>query len=139
MPHTKYGARSTVQHSLGDCSKITIAVNEDIDADSGRIALGDVLSDKPVKDIKTLDYRGQGHGPKREHGGEEDSTLLSATMKSPMPPLALPGKDTCPTPRNLGRNGTSKTECTDAVAWLFSRCCTKSGMKLVTVPQLETI
>ena len=38
-----------------------------------------------------LRHRGQGHGPRREHKGEEDSTLLiDATMKSPMPPLALP-------------------------------------------------
>jgi 4-hydroxy-3-polyprenylbenzoate decarboxylase len=35
-----------------------------------------------------------GHGPKREHGNDEDGTLLiDATMKSPMPPLALPGKE----------------------------------------------
>jgi hypothetical protein len=44
-----------------------------------------------VADVETLRHRGQGHGPKREHGGEEDSTLLiDATMKEDMPPLALP-------------------------------------------------
>ena len=33
-------------------------------------------------------------GIKREHAGEEDSTLLiDATMKAPMPPLALPGRE----------------------------------------------
>ena len=69
--------------------------NEDIDADNAD-ALFWAMSYRtnPIKDIKTVDYRGQGHGPKREHGGEEDSTLLiDATMKSPMPPLALPGKE----------------------------------------------
>jgi hypothetical protein len=39
-------------------------------------------------------HRGQGHGPKREHGGEEDATLLiDATMKGDMPPLALPKRE----------------------------------------------
>jgi hypothetical protein len=45
----------------------------------------------PIEDIATLGHRGQGHGPKREHDGEEDGTLLiDATMKEDMPPLALP-------------------------------------------------
>ena len=48
----------------------------------------------PVEDVETLRHRGQGHGPKREHGGEEDSTLLiDATMKGDMPPLALPKRE----------------------------------------------
>ena len=45
----------------------------------------------PIEDLQAIPHRGQGHGPKREHGGEEDSTLLmDATMKGDMPPLALP-------------------------------------------------
>jgi len=48
----------------------------------------------PLEDVQTLPHRGQGHGPKREHGSEEDSTLLiDATMKGDMPPLALPKKE----------------------------------------------
>ena len=88
----------------GDCSKITIAVNEDIDADNADALLWAIsYRTNPVKDIKTLDHRGQGHGPKREHGGEEDSTLLiNATMKSPMPPLALPERNTWPRARKSG-------------------------------------
>src|SRR3989441_562601 len=47
-----------------------------------------------LEDVRTLPHRGQGHGPKREHGQEEDSTLLmDATMKGDMPPLALPKKE----------------------------------------------
>ena len=78
----------------GDCSKICIAVNDDIDPDNADALLW-ALSYRanPVKDVRTVESRGQGHGPKREHGGEEDSTLLmDATMKSDMPPLALPKK-----------------------------------------------
>jgi hypothetical protein len=44
--------------------------------------------------VRTLDHRGQGHGPKREAEGEEDSTMLmDATMKGDMPPLALPTRE----------------------------------------------
>jgi 4-hydroxy-3-polyprenylbenzoate decarboxylase len=96
MPHSEvWRALYSAAFFKGDCSKITIAVNEDIDADNADALLWAMsYRTNPVKDIKTLDYRGQGHGPKREHGGEEDSTLLiNATMKSPMPPLALPGKE----------------------------------------------
>ena len=48
----------------------------------------------PVEDVQVLPHRGQGHGPKREHDQEEDSTLLmDATMKGDMPPLALPKQE----------------------------------------------
>ena len=80
----------------GDCGKICIAVNEDIDVDNADApAVGDGLShesDRGRADL--LPHRGQGHGPKREHDQEEDSTLLmDATMKGDMPPLALPKQE----------------------------------------------
>jgi len=83
-----YGAASF----KGDCSKICIAVNDDIDPDNADALLWALAyRSNPIEDVKTLAHRGQGHGPKREHGGEEDSSLLiDATMKSDMPPLALP-------------------------------------------------
>ena len=86
-----YGAASF----KGDCSKICIAVNDDIDADNADALLWAMAyRHNPVEDVVTMPHRGQGHGPKREHKGEEDSTLLiDATMKSPMPPLALPTRD----------------------------------------------
>lgn len=79
----------------GDCGKITIAVNDDIEADNADALLWAMAyRANPVEDVQTLAHRGQGHGPKRETHGEEDSTLLiDATMKSPMPPLALPKKE----------------------------------------------
>ncbi len=78
----------------GDCGKICIAVNDDIDPDNADALLWALAyRSNPVTDVRTVESRGQGHGPKREHGGEEDSTLLmDATMKSDMPPLALPKK-----------------------------------------------
>ena len=79
----------------GDCSKVCIAVNEDIDPDNADALLWAIAYRlNPVDDVITLAHRGQGHGPKREHTGEEDSTLLiDATMKSAMPPVALPTKE----------------------------------------------
>jgi UbiD family decarboxylase len=79
----------------GDCGKITIAVNDDIDPDNADAVLWAMAYRmNPVEDVRTLPHRGQGHGPKREHGGEEDSTLLiDATMKEDLPPLALPTRE----------------------------------------------
>jgi 3-polyprenyl-4-hydroxybenzoate decarboxylase len=79
----------------GDCSKICIAVDEDIDPDNADALLWAIAYRlNPTEDVQTLAHRGQGHGPKREHAGEEDSTLLiDATMKSPMPPVALPTQE----------------------------------------------
>ncbi|OGA03304.1 MAG: carboxylase [Betaproteobacteria bacterium RIFCSPLOWO2_02_64_14] len=79
----------------GDCGKICIAVNEDIEADNADALLWALAyRANPVEDVRTLPHRGQGHGPKREHDQEEDSTLLvDATMKSDMPPLALPKRE----------------------------------------------
>ncbi len=86
-----YGAASF----KGDCGKITIAINDDIDPDNADAILWALAyRHNPVDDVAVLPHRGQGHGPKREHGGEEDSTLLiDATMKGDMPPLALPAKE----------------------------------------------
>jgi 4-hydroxy-3-polyprenylbenzoate decarboxylase len=86
-----YGAASF----KGDCGKICIAVNPDIDPDNADAILWAMAyRHNPVEDVQVLPHRGQGHGPKREHAGEEDSTLLiDATMKSDMPPLALPARE----------------------------------------------
>lgn len=79
----------------GDCGKICMAVNEDIDPDNGDALLWALAyRANPKEDVQVVPHRGQGHGPKREHGGEEDSTLLmDLTMKSDMPPLALPKQE----------------------------------------------
>jgi len=79
----------------GDCGKICIAVNDDIDPDNANALLWAMAYRmNPVEDVRTLPHRGQGHGPKRESDDEEDSTLLvDATMKGDMPPLALPTQE----------------------------------------------
>jgi UbiD family decarboxylase len=79
----------------GDCGKICIAVNDDIDPDNADAILWAMAYRlDPVEDVRALPHRGQGHGPKREHDQEEDSTLLmDATMKGDLPPLALPKRE----------------------------------------------
>jgi 4-hydroxy-3-polyprenylbenzoate decarboxylase len=96
MPRTEvWRALRGAAFFKGDMGKITIAVTDDIDPDSGDALLWSMAYRmNPVEDVQALPHRGQGHGPKREHGSEEDSTLLiDATMKSDMPPLALPKKE----------------------------------------------
>ena len=57
----------------GDCGKICIAVNEDIDVDNADALLWAMAYRmNPVKDVQIVPHRGQGHGPKREHDQEED-------------------------------------------------------------------
>jgi 4-hydroxy-3-polyprenylbenzoate decarboxylase len=76
----------------GDCGKICVALSDDIDPDNADAVLWSMAYRmNPVEDVATLGHRSQGHGPKREHAGDEDGTLLvDATMKGDMPPLALP-------------------------------------------------
>jgi 4-hydroxy-3-polyprenylbenzoate decarboxylase len=93
MPRTEvWRALHGAAFFKGDCGKICIAVNEDIHPDNAdALFWAMAYRSNPVEDVQLVPHRGQGHGPKREHGGEEDSTLLiDATMKSDMPPLALP-------------------------------------------------
>ena len=96
VPRTEiWRALYGIAYFKGDCSKICIAVNQDIDADSPDALLWAMAyRHNPIEDVQVLAHRGQGHGPKREHAGEEDSTLLiDATMKSDMPPVALPRRE----------------------------------------------
>lgn len=80
-----------------DCGKIVIAVSEDVDPHNAdavfwslayRTRMGD--------DLLVVPHRSGGHGPKTDpkagpRGG--DATLLiDATLKSPMPPVALPAR-----------------------------------------------
>ena len=79
----------------GDCGKICVAVDDDIDPDNmDALWWAIAYRANPIEDVRVAEKRGQGHGPKREHSGEKDSTLLiDATMKAPMPPLALPKQE----------------------------------------------
>jgi 4-hydroxy-3-polyprenylbenzoate decarboxylase len=81
----------TLQAAIG---KFVIAINDDIDpenADAVFWAMG--YRCNPVEDIFVVPYREPGHAPRTEGLPElESSLLVDATLKYPMPPVALPTK-----------------------------------------------
>jgi UbiD family decarboxylase len=77
------------------CGKFVVAVNDDIDpqnADAVFWALA--YRSNPALDVQILPHRDRGHGPALERGnGEDASILIDATLKSDMPPIALPKRE----------------------------------------------
>jgi 4-hydroxy-3-polyprenylbenzoate decarboxylase len=74
------------------CGKIVIAVSQDIDpANADAIFWSLAYRSNPIEDVLIVPYKAGGHGPKSGSGGES-SMLIDATLKHPMPPLALPAK-----------------------------------------------
>jgi 4-hydroxy-3-polyprenylbenzoate decarboxylase len=75
--------------------KFVIAVDEDIEprnADAVFWAMS--YRCNPAADMSVVPYREPGHGPRTTDRPELDSALLiDATMKNPMPPLALPKRE----------------------------------------------
>jgi UbiD family decarboxylase len=76
-----------------DCGKIVIAVSDDIDpTNTDAVFWSLAYRSNPIEDVLIEPYRSAGHGPKS--GAREDSTMLiDATLKHPMPPLALPARE----------------------------------------------
>jgi UbiD family decarboxylase len=84
-----YGA-STLQ---AQCGKIVIAVSQDIDpSNADAIFWSLAYRSNPVEDVQIVPHRSGGHGPKSGGSGEDSTLLIDATLKHPMPPLALPAK-----------------------------------------------
>lgn len=75
--------------------KFVIAVDDDIDptnADAVFWAMS--YRCNPAEDTHIVPYRELGHGPRTEANPKPDSAMLiDATMKMPMPPLALPKRE----------------------------------------------
>lgn len=80
---------STLQ---AQCGKIVIAVTDDVDPrNADAVFWSMAYRSNPIEDLLVVPYRSRSHGPKSD--GPAGSTLLiDATAKSPMPPLALPGR-----------------------------------------------
>jgi 4-hydroxy-3-polyprenylbenzoate decarboxylase len=83
---------------FADCGKIVIAVSEDVDPGNTDAVLWSLAyRSNPSEDLHVQPYRSAGHGPK--HGpksgrrGADSTLLIDATMKHPMPPLALPARE----------------------------------------------
>jgi UbiD family decarboxylase len=82
----------TLQAVVG---KYVVAIDEDIDPDNAD-AIFWAMSYRcdPAKDTHVVPFREPGHGPGRSNDPPPDSALLiDATMKQPMPPLALPKRE----------------------------------------------
>jgi 4-hydroxy-3-polyprenylbenzoate decarboxylase len=76
-----------------DAGKIVVAVTEDIDPRNADAVLWSLAYRANMgEDLHVTPYRSGGHGPKTGRRGGDSTLLIDATLKSPMPPLALPAR-----------------------------------------------
>jgi 4-hydroxy-3-polyprenylbenzoate decarboxylase len=75
--------------------KFVIAVNEDIDPENAdAVFWAMAYRCNPIEDTHVVPYREMGHAPRMAGVPELESALLiDATLKNPMPPLALPKRE----------------------------------------------
>jgi UbiD family decarboxylase len=75
------------------CGKIVIAVSDDIDARNADAVFWSLAyRANMIDDVHVTPYRSGGHGPKSANKNAEGTLLIDATLKAPMPPLALPAE-----------------------------------------------
>jgi len=75
------------------CGKIVVAVSQDIDPSNADAVFWSLAyRANPVDDAQIVPYRSAGHGPKSGVDGPDSSLLIDATLKHPLPPLALPAE-----------------------------------------------
>ena len=81
----------TLQAIIG---KFIVAVDEDIDPDNADSVFWAMsYRCNPIKDTHVVPYRELGHGPRTGDAEPDSAMLIDATMKQPMPPLALPKRE----------------------------------------------
>jgi UbiD family decarboxylase len=75
------------------CGKLVIAVSEDIDPENADAIFWSLAYRSNFnEDVLVAPYRASGHGPKSGRASTEGTLLIDATLKHPMPPLALPAE-----------------------------------------------
>jgi 4-hydroxy-3-polyprenylbenzoate decarboxylase len=75
------------------CGKIVIAVSDDIDSRNADAVFWSLAyRANMIDDVHVTPYRSGGHGPKSASRNAEGTLLIDATLKAPMPPLALPAE-----------------------------------------------
>jgi 4-hydroxy-3-polyprenylbenzoate decarboxylase len=86
-----YGAVS-LHASMG---KYCIAVNEDIDPRNADMILWALAyRANPVLDMKIIDHKDQGHGPRsKRNNGQDSAVLVNAMLKEKFPPISLPKRE----------------------------------------------
>jgi UbiD family decarboxylase len=76
-----------------DCGKVVVAVSADIEPENVHGVLWSLAyRANPVEDVHIAPYRSLGHGPKTDATATDSTMLIDATLKHPMPPLALPAR-----------------------------------------------
>jgi UbiD family decarboxylase len=81
----------TLQAIVG---KFVVAVDEDIDPDNtDSVFWAMSYRCNPIQDTHVVPYRELGHGPRTGAAELDSAMLIDATMKHPMPPLALPKRE----------------------------------------------
>jgi 4-hydroxy-3-polyprenylbenzoate decarboxylase len=94
VPHSEvWRGLNGAANFKADCGKMVIAVSEDVDPRNVdavfwslayRAHMGD--------DLHVVPHRSGGHGPKIGRRGGDATLLIDATLKNPMPPVALPAR-----------------------------------------------
>ncbi|HEX3487061.1 MAG TPA: UbiD family decarboxylase [Micropepsaceae bacterium] len=78
----------------GGCGKIVIAVSEDIDPQSVDAVLWSLAyRSNPVEDVHIAPYHTSLQGSQYGVRKSDSTMLIDATLKGPMPPLALPARE----------------------------------------------
>lgn len=73
------------------CGKVVIAVSEDIEPNNADAIFWSIAyRSNLTTDVHITPYRSGGHGPKSGRAGADSTLMIDATLKSDMPPLALP-------------------------------------------------
>ncbi len=76
------------------CGKLVIAVSEDIAPENADAVFWSLAyRSNFMEDILMVPYRSSGHGPKSGRAAMEGTLMIDATLKSDMPPLALPAEE----------------------------------------------
>ena len=75
------------------CGKLVIGVSEDINPENADAIFWSLAYRSNFdEDVLVTPYRSGGHGPKSGRPALEGTLLIDATLKHPMPPLALPAE-----------------------------------------------
>jgi UbiD family decarboxylase len=76
-----------------DCGKIVIAVSDDVDPRNADAVFWSLAYRAHIgDDLHVVPHRSGGHGPKTGRRGGDATLLIDATLKNPMPPVALPAQ-----------------------------------------------
>ena len=105
-----------------DCGKIVIAVSEDVDPTNTDAVLWSLAyRSNPADDVHIEPYRSLGHAPKSGPQTVDSTMLIDATLKYPMPPLALPKQEYMERARDdLAGTGFASAHDPSAVARIFA-------------------